>query len=130
MFSSSWFQYRGPGRIGISRGPPRGVPAGYRRYMPLAPGSWLNTTDDYETYRSLYFAQLRRLDPTRVIADVHHLAGPANPPVLLCFCNLHRLGSWCHRSMAAEWLCEEAGVDVRELEPGQVPERQSGQLPF
>lgn len=32
--------------------------------------------------------------------------------------------------MAAEWLCEEAGIGVRELEPGQVPERQSGQLPF
>jgi len=132
MFTSSFFTYRGPGRVAISRGLPRGgsIPFGYRRYLPLAPGAWFRTTEDYQTYRSLYFDQLRRLDPTRVIADIFHLAGPGNSPVLLCFCSLHRLGSWCHRSMAAEWLCEEAGIGVRELEPGQVPERQSGQLPF
>jgi len=79
MFTSSFFTYRGPGRVAISRGLPRGgsIPFGYRRYLPLAPGAWFRTTEDYQTYRSLYFDQLRRLDPTRVIADIFHLAGRA-----------------------------------------------------
>lgn len=130
MLTSSWHQYKGPGRVGISRGLPRRVPGGYRRYIPLAPGEWFYTTEVESEYRDRYFAQLHRLDPARVIAELLRLAGPDHPPVLMCFCRLDRLGSWCHRSMAAEWLCEEAGVEVRELEPGQVPERQSGQLPL
>ncbi len=37
MKTSSYFYYTGPGRIGITVGNPRGIPAGYRMYRQLAP---------------------------------------------------------------------------------------------
>jgi len=120
IYVSSWFAYRGAGRVGISRGLPRGVPGDCKRYIPLAPGRWFLTTNDYHAYRSRYFAQLKELDPHRVIADLHRLAGYDQSPVLLCFCRLDRAGSWCHRTMAAEWLCENTGIEVKELEPEYV----------
>ena len=119
MFTASYYSFKGAGRIGISRGIPRGVPAGYRRYPPLAPGEWLWTTDDEATYRDLYFAQLSKLDPARVIADLHKLAGDT-VPTLLCFCDLRKTGAWCHRTMVAEWIKDKTGLTTVELSPSYV----------
>ena len=96
------------------------MPAGYRRYAPLAPGEWLWTTDDEVTYRDLYFAQLSELDLSRVIADLHRLAGNHAVPALLCFCNLTKAGAWCHRTMVAEWITETTGLAIVELSPTAV----------
>lgn len=120
MFTASYYSFKGTGRIGISRGTPRGAPAGYRKYAPLAPGRWLWTTDDEATYRDLYFAQLSKLDPARVIADLHRLAGDCAVPTLLCFCNLTNPGAWCHRTMCAEWITQKVGLAVIELSPAVV----------
>lgn len=125
MFTSSWSAYKGSGRVGISRGLPRGAPAGYKRYAPLQPGEWLWTTDDEATYRDLYFAQLNALDPARVVADLYRLAGTATP-VLCCFCSLNKPSKpgepapYCHRRMVAEWLEASTGTVVPEMSAAEV----------
>jgi len=119
MLTSSFFSYFGPGRIAISRSVPKRLIAGYRYYMPLAPGDFFGTTTDYETFRSLYHQQLDKLDPTRIIADLYRLVVLAEP-VLLCWCNL-QAGSWCHRRMFAEWIGEQTGVEMKELTSRGIP---------
>ena len=120
VFTSSYSQFKGSGRVGISRGMPRGIPAGFRRYAPLAPGEWLYTTEDQSEYRERYFAQLAKLDPARVVADLHRLAGSCAVPTLLCFCNLLETGAWCHRTMVAEWITDKTGLATVELSLGHV----------
>ena len=120
MFTSSFYQFKGAGRIGISRGTPRGVPAGFRKYAPLAPGDWFHDTTDHAEFRDRYFAQLDKLDPARVIADLHRLAGDCAVPTLLCFCQLGKPGAWCHRTMCAEWITDRTGLTCVELNPAAV----------
>jgi hypothetical protein len=97
-------------RVGISRGTPRRLPAGYRIYRALAPGPWFNSVG-IEEYCELYRSEiLGPLDP-RVV-----LLGLANGrvPVLLCY-EQPIPGQWCHRAMAAEWLAEALGATVPEF---------------
>jgi hypothetical protein len=100
-------------KIGISRGVPRRMAAGYRVYRMLAPGSWFNSVGA-EEYHHLYRTKiLGHLDP-RVIAS--HLVDLArgNTPVMSCY--EHAGGAdWCHRAMAAEWLAEALGRPVPEV---------------
>lgn len=116
IYTSSWHEYRGPGRVGICAGMPRGVPAGYRMYKPLAP-SWdiIKGTAGIDEYRPRYFAEiLAPLDRSKVVADIALLAGD-HPPVLMCFERKPLTRSnFCHRTMIAEWLNELDGVQAEE----------------
>lgn len=116
VFTSAWSQYTGPGRIGICTGRPRGAPAGFRMYAPLAPG-WdiIRNSPSQAAYRKRYFGEiLAPLDPQKTLDDLRRLAA-GHPPVLLCFekAPLHE-GNWCHRTMIGEWLVFELGITVRE----------------
>jgi len=121
MKTSSWLTVGAmPGRIGISVGSPRGQPAGYRFYRPLAPErAWLH--EPLEVYRPLYQAKLAALDPQKVWDDIHALAGKDADgrqiePVLLCFeVPPWTATNWCHRRLAAAYLQERLGVTVPEL---------------
>jgi hypothetical protein len=113
---SSFFDYTGPGRISIARYAPRGTPAGFRVYKPLAPGPWFNKVSKPE-YERLYFAQLQLLDPVKVSDDLHTLADGAEP-VLLCWerkADIAAGKTWCHRQMVGTWLRQHFHVDVEEL---------------
>ncbi len=83
--TSSWFadltadHYK----IGISRGAPRGYPAGYRIYSKLAPGKWFNKVD-MQQYKKLYFEQLESLDAEEVLNDLCTMS-MNKIPALLCF---------------------------------------------
>ena len=84
MKTASYFTYTGPGRIGISVGAPRGCPAGYRLYRKLAPRRDMLKLDQ-ATYRRIFFDEiLAKLDPEKVVRDLHSLA-VSHEPVLLCF---------------------------------------------
>jgi len=83
MKTSSFRLYTGPGRISIARWAPRGCPAGYRVFTPLAPGKWFNSVADDE-YIALYMKQLAALDPQKTWDQLHELAG-GHEPVLLCW---------------------------------------------
>jgi uncharacterized protein YeaO (DUF488 family) len=115
MKTASFFTYTGPGRVAIARFAPRGTPAGFRMYKPLAPGAWFNSVD-YDEYRRRYFAQLATLSAEKVLQDLQALANGAEP-VLLCYEKPPFTASnWCHRRMAAEWFQTELGIEVAELE--------------
>jgi hypothetical protein len=62
--TGAWSAAIPPGhiKVGISRGAPRGAPAGYRLYRKLAPGDWFKSAPPY-VYLGKYNLQLARLDP-------------------------------------------------------------------
>ena len=107
--TSSWSSKLPPdyARIGISRGQPRGQ-SGYKMYRALAPGSWWSADE----YRGLYMAQLAKLDPEKVLADLAALAA-GRIPALLCF-ERPDDDKYCHRGFVSEWLKETVGIDVFE----------------
>ncbi|MFB3132815.1 MAG: DUF488 family protein [Rhodothermales bacterium] len=117
MKTASYFTYFGPGRVGISRGNPRGL-SGYRIYRALAPWRYMLDLSEAE-YRDIYFDEiLAHLDPAKVVADLEALAGD-HEPVLLCFERPpFTPTNWCHRRMVAEWLADKLGLEVPELERG------------
>jgi hypothetical protein len=103
-------------KVGISRGVPRGTPAGYRRYGALNPGDWFksSTIPDYIT---LYGILLEQLQPERVADDLLELA-PGRVPVLVCFENPTAIAKgecWCHRHLVAQWLEDKLGMRVEEV---------------
>src|SRR5262249_23635892 len=68
--TSWWFGRLPEGhlKIGVSRGTPRGTPAGYRMYRPLQPGPWFNSVS-VEVYKQRYFGHLKTLNPTVVVNE-------------------------------------------------------------
>jgi hypothetical protein len=113
MKTSSFFAYKGPGRVSIARFPPRNTPAGFRVYKKLAPGPWFNSVSRDE-YDRLYGAQLAALDPAVVKSELQALAGDAEP-VLLCWERTpFTEKNWCHRRIVARWLHETLGEPVPE----------------
>jgi hypothetical protein len=115
IFTSSWFTTLPPTiqKIGISRGTPRGYPAGYRRMPELAPGPWFNSVTPAE-YHRLYMAQLAALDAQAVLQKLHQLAGNRDV-ALLCFEAPTKPEAWCHRGQVAGWLHDQLGLEVFEF---------------
>ena len=114
MKTASFFTYTGPGRVSISRFPPRKTPAGIHVYRALAPGPWFNSVSRAE-YQVLYGKQLAALDPKKVHEDLLSLAGDAEP-VLLCWEKPpFTVTNWCHRRLVASWFNQELGIDVPEI---------------
>jgi hypothetical protein len=104
-------------KVGISRGTPRGMTPGYKRYPKLNPGSWFNSVSPAE-YLSLYNTEvLAPLDPQQVVNDIMKLAGD-RIPVLVCYespKDIQAGTKWCHRHIAAVWLEDSLGIEVREV---------------
>ena len=117
IYTSSWFQYFGPGRIGISRGNPRGMAGGYRLYKKLAPSrDILQNAKEYSEYRRRFFDEvLGQLDPQQVLKDLEERSQEGRA-VLLCFekTPLNTSDNFCHRTMVAEWLTNETSHTVEE----------------
>ena len=117
MKTASYFTYFGPGRIGITAGTPRRAPAGYRMYRQLAPRRNMLQLP-YALFRDTFLREiLGPLDPRKVAADLHELAG-GHEPVLLCFERPpFTEANWCHRRIVAEWFKDSLGLDVPEYAP-------------
>jgi hypothetical protein len=138
MKTASWFTTLPDDhkRIGISRGTPRRMPAGYRVYRALAPGPWFNSVG-IEEYYNLYRTEiLAPLDPRAVADDLIRLAGGL-VPVILCYERppaqatlITGTGDWCHRAMAAEWLAEALGFVVPEVGFEALPQHEHPLMPL
>ena len=103
-------------KVGISRGVPRGTPAGYKRFRTLEPGTWFNSST-IPDYLKLYGAILAALDPHKVADDLAALS-PGKVPTLLCYENpvgVNEGKIWCHRHLAAQWLEDKLGIEVEEV---------------
>jgi hypothetical protein len=131
MKTASYFTYTGPGRIGISRGVPRGIPAGYRMFRALAPGPWFRSVDATEYCWRYRREILDRLDPQETWDRLHELAG-GQEPVLLCWERPpFTRETWCHRRLVSEFFERELSVEVPEHEaPSQRVEDYLGLRPF
>jgi hypothetical protein len=115
--TSSWFRPLPPGhfRVGISRGTPRGLPAGYRRYPRLAPGPWFKTEPDPLAWSRRYFDEiLAKLDPARVVGELVKMV-PGQVTVLVCFEPPPPDPRWCHRAWVSAWLHDTLALEVPEL---------------
>jgi hypothetical protein len=137
MKTASWFTKLPDDhkRIGISRGTPRRMPAGYRVYKALAPGPWFNSVSIEEYYHLYRTEILGPLDPRAVADHLTMLAGGL-VPVLLCYERppsqstlIAGEGDWCHRAMVAEWLAEALGVVVPEVGFESLPQHEHTLMP-
>lgn len=99
-------------RIGISRGPPRRHPAGYRMYRCLAPGPWFRSLST-DAYLDRYNEILARLDAHEVVRDLVRISG-GRQLALLCFERPAAHDGWCHRALVARWIKRETGIEVLE----------------
>jgi hypothetical protein len=129
LLTASWLTEVPPTyvKIGISRGTPRGQPAGYRLFKALAPGPWFNSVGVRE-YRWRYQAEvLDQLDPAHVLNRLEELAG-GRVAVMCCFETPDGV-SWCHRAMAAVWLHEKTGTIVPEVGYEHLPQHLHPLLP-
>jgi hypothetical protein len=115
-------------RVGISRGAPRGHPAGYRRYRPLYPGRWFRSVSP-EEYVLRYNAEiLAPLDPHQVIEDLRRF-GAGSSIALLCFERPGTSDGWCHRALAAGWLARALDQPIGEFEYEHLPQDEHPMLP-
>jgi hypothetical protein len=120
--TASWFT-KSPDthfRIGISRGMPRGQPAGFRMYRKLAPGPWYSSAEPDEYVRRYHAEILAPLDPEVVAAELTEMAA-GKVPVMLCFEQANGR-DWCHRSLAAEWLADALDEPVSEFGHEHLPQ--------
>ncbi|GAA3251454.1 hypothetical protein [Nonomuraea helvata] len=72
----------------------------------------------YEAYKPRYLQLLGSAGFDAIAAELDEIGNglsSGRPLVLLCFDRLNKPGAWCHRTMAAAWLREHAGIEVPEL---------------
>ena len=108
--------------VGISRGNPRWpLPFTYRRLIELAPSREAFGLEDRDAFDAAYRAQLDALGIEPIMGKLEKISRESGglPPVLLCF---EADPADCHRGIAARWI-RERGVEIRELAPGDLPER-------
>lgn len=106
--------------VAISRGVPRWpLPFSYRRLLALAPSRETFALDDPAEFERAYLAGLDALGPDRVVHDLRRVSG-GKAAILLCWEDLSKPGQWCHRMTLASWLRDRLGVDVPELQPGDL----------
>lgn len=115
IMTSCWFSKLPADHLkfGISRGTPRGMAAGYRKYMKLAPGPWFSSVTPQE-YQRLYQAEvLDKLDPERVVKELLDFAD-GQVPTLVCY-ELPHKPDWCHRGLVSLWFKQTIDLDVFEF---------------
>ncbi len=118
--TASWSAKLPPGhvRVGISRGTPRGMTAGYRMFRRLAPGPWFNSVGAEEYLRRYRQEVLGRLDPASVADELVSMVPDGYVPVLCCYegaATIAAGATWCHRHLAAQWLEDRLGIAVEEV---------------
>ncbi len=91
--------------VAISQGVPRWYKG--RRYLSLAPPSWLLQAKDPQLFDLEYRKQLDALNAKHVAEEL----GPN--AVMLCW---ESFNVRCHRRLVAEWLEERLGIVVAELD--------------
>ena len=109
--------------VGISRGEPRWkLGFRYRRYPVLAPDGLTWTQEDLGKFAASYVRQLEALGAGRILSDLERIAD-GKAAVMLCWEKLADPDEYCHRRTLAGFLEREAGIQVPELRPGDVPRR-------
>jgi uncharacterized protein YeaO (DUF488 family) len=109
--------------VGISRGTPR-FKTGFRYKLAreLAPDdeAWA-AAEDKEAFRASYIRQLEELGLDAILRRLSGISHEHRglPLVLICY---EPAEEFCHRHVLSAWL-RERGVEIRELQPGDLPQR-------
>jgi uncharacterized protein (DUF488 family) len=112
--------------VSISRGEPRWrLPFAYRRLRELAPGDEAWRQKGRESFEETYRAQLEEIGAAAILERLERIGG-ARPVVMLCW---EKPGEFCHRRVLADFLRARAGVELPELAPGDLPQRQDAAEP-
>ena len=116
--------------VGISRGNPR-FRTGFRYKLAreLAPDNeaWA-AAEDEEAFRASYIRQLEGLGVDAILGRLAQISQENGglPLVLLCY---EPEGEFCHRHVLSAWL-RERRVEIRELQPGDLPQCQEVPQPL
>ena len=120
MKTASYYSFKGPGRIGITVGTPRGI-SGLVFFRALAPHRNMLKGLTPEQYIERFDDILRQLDPRETWDRLHELVAPLEP-VLLCYERPpFTRENWCHRRLVADWFRATLGEVVEEIGHGDVP---------
>ena len=120
MKTASYYSFKGPGRIGITVGTPRGI-SGLVFFRALAPHRNMLKGLTPEQYIERFDDILRQLDPRETWDRLHELVAPLEP-VLLCYERPpFTRENWCHRRAVADWFKATLGEVVEEIGHGDVP---------
>jgi hypothetical protein len=106
----------------ISRGQPRwSLPFRYRRIPELAPNDAAWNAADAAGYEAEYLAQLEGIGATAILDRLERISAGRHL-VLLCW---ERPGeTFCHRWLLSRYVHEETGQVIRELQAGDLPQRE------
>jgi len=88
----------------------------------LAPDDRTWAHEDLREFERSYVRQLEELGAERILADLRRV-GAGRPVIMLCWERLADPDEYCHRLTLSRWLRERAGVEARELRPGD-PQRE------
>lgn len=116
---TSRFNYRGVAAHGLPVGivlgfPEWPTPAERRNVDALAPLPWMRGVKG-DQFRAYYRKHLDGLGPEKIREAIRAVAGDAEVVVLLCYEDLRKPESSCHRRMFAEWWKEKTGEEVEEV---------------
>ncbi len=108
--------------ISISRGEPRWrLPFAYRRLRELAPTDEVWREQNTARFEAAYVAQLEALGAQRIVEALERVGG-GRPVVCVCWERPHE--EFCHRWVLSRWLHERTGLEIGELMPGDLPQRE------
>jgi hypothetical protein len=118
--TASWFVPLPPDAtaVGISRGTPRGRSA-FHRLRDLELGPWFRAVSPTSCLKR-YGEILNRLDASEIRERLLEY-GPM--PVMLCFehaMDIQAGRCFCHRHLVAQWLEDQLGIEVPELDHPQL----------
>ncbi|MDO5146119.1 MAG: hypothetical protein Q4D60_03875 [Eubacteriales bacterium] len=112
--------------VGISIGTPK-FPLGYvleQQCYSLAPKGYMLKMEKDE-YQEAYFRKLEGIGADKIIGMVMRFEEAAAQEdkelVLLCYEDIRNPEDWCHRTMFAQWYCEQTGEVIQELQDPTPP---------
>ncbi|PLS83216.1 MAG: hypothetical protein CYG60_22500 [Actinobacteria bacterium] len=99
----------------------------YKLARELAPDDVTWQHEDWDDFAAAYRRQLEELGVEAIVARLRRIREEAGgaAPVLLCF---EEAPQDCHRGLLLDWL-RERGAEVRELRPGDLPQRPDAPQP-
>ena len=112
--------------VGISLGTPK-FPLGYtveQQCYSLAPKGYMLRME-LENFIEEYYRKLEGIGNDRIIDMVMRFertaAAEGKELVFLCYEDIRIPEDWCHRTVFAQWYCEQTGEIIRELPDPNPP---------
>lgn len=90
----------------------------------LMPTPQMLSLTDEAVYRKLYFDLLDRRGIRAIVDELRCVTTPVKETILLCFEDIRKPNTWCHRRMFADWAERQTGRTIDELQEPEPNEKQ------